>query len=117
MEKECMLVKDVYHDVDVEFWREQQATPIPPVGLPDIKWKELHSKWGPFVPQEKRQQWRYYHEAPPKEKLAEVSKHSKKARLQRSKRTRTIHDRVKEKPTMDNKEETTETAQPGHGII
>jgi hypothetical protein len=55
MEKELKLVKPEYQQQqhDADFWKQQQPTEIPPVGLQDIKWKELHHKWGPYVPQEK----------------------------------------------------------------
>jgi hypothetical protein len=83
--KELKLVKVEYqqdqHDAD--FWRQQQPTTIPPVGLQDIKWKELHYKWGAYVPQEKKQQWRYYKEAPPEELIKDVASQSKRAQEQR----------------------------------
>jgi hypothetical protein len=97
-EKEVKLVKREYLLKDTAYWMERQPETIPAVGLQDIKWKELHYKWGVYVPQEKKQQWRYYHEAPPKEKIAAVAKQSKEARQQRKQRTRTVHDGNKKPP-------------------
>jgi hypothetical protein len=97
----CLLQDDA-------FWKQQQPADIPLVGLPDIKWKELHHKWGTYVPQEKKQQWRYYKEAPPKEKVKEIAEQSKQARQQRKRRTRTVHEqeakKPKAKPRDDNKD-------------
>jgi hypothetical protein len=97
-EKELKLVKKQYLLNDAAFWREQQPETIQPVGLQDIKWKELYSKWGHYVPQEKKQQWRYYNEAPPKDKIDAVAKQNKQARQQRKQRTRTVHDANKKPP-------------------
>jgi hypothetical protein len=85
-EKELQLVKQEYILQDAAFWRQQQPMNIAALGLPDIKWKELHHKWAKFVPQEKRQQWRYYNEAPPPELIKAVAKQSKSARQQRQTR-------------------------------
>jgi hypothetical protein len=106
-EKRIKMVKTPYCTSDAAFWIQRQPTIIPPVGLQDIKWNEMHKKWGAYVPQEKKQQWKYYKEAPPKDKMAEVSKHSKKARQQRQERTRTIHEKESKKlkqDAIDNKQ-------------
>jgi hypothetical protein len=93
VEKELkLLVRKKHFKLTAADWQQLQPLAIPSVGLPDIKWKELHSKWGKYVPEDKKQQWRYYNEAPPKEKIAAVAKHSKDARLQRKDQTRTVHD-------------------------
>jgi hypothetical protein len=101
-EKELKLVKKQYLLNDAAFWKQQQPQAIAPVGLQDIKWKELYSKWSKYVPEEKKQQWRYYNEAPPKEKIAEVAKQSKEARKQRQQRTRTVHESTAKKPKLDS---------------
>jgi hypothetical protein len=91
-EKEFKLVKEAFILHDAAFWEQQQPLPIAAIGLPDIKWKELHHKWAPYVPVEKKQQWKYYHEAPPLALIKEVAKQSKRARQQRQTRGRTVHD-------------------------
>jgi hypothetical protein len=100
IEKELKLVKPEYQQQqhNADFWKQQQPTEIPPVGLQDIKWKELHHKWGPYVPQEKKQQWCYYNEAPPPELVKAVATQSKCTREQRLTRARTVHDGNNEKP-------------------
>jgi hypothetical protein len=97
------LVKNQYLLQDDAFWKQQEPAAIPAVGLPDIKWKELHHKWGTYVPQDKKLQWRYYNEAPPVEKIKEVAEQSKEARKQRKRRTRTVHEQQAKKPTIDTK--------------
>jgi hypothetical protein len=102
VEKEMKLVKTQYLLHDADFWRQQQPVSIVPPGLQDIKWKELYHKWGQYVPQEKMQQWKYYHEAPPKEMLVAVANQSKRARQQRKERTRTVHEGpIGKKPKTD----------------
>ena len=59
-ETELQLVKPQYHNHDTEFWKGLKPDMVPPLGIQDIKWRELYKKWGAFVPQEKKQQWRYY---------------------------------------------------------
>jgi hypothetical protein len=100
-EKEMKLVKPPYLQHDDAFWQQQQPTTIAPIGLVAIKWKELHHKWGPFVPQDKKEQWRYYTEAPPKALLKKVAKDSKRLREERKNRTRMIHDDKNKRPKMD----------------
>jgi hypothetical protein len=59
---------------------------IPP-GLPDIKWNELYSKWGKFILEEKKKDFKYYLEKPPStltKAIAEQSAQAKKARAGRS---------------------------------
>jgi hypothetical protein len=92
-ELELKLVKPPFLVDDDAF--KQQPSPIPVVGLQDIKWKELHDKWAKYVPEKKKKEWRYYHEAPPKDKIEAVAKQSKEARQQRKKRARTVHEEEK----------------------
>ena len=61
---------------------------VPP-GLPDIKWVELYSKWGRFIPQEVKKQFKYYSGKPPKLVQAEVKKQSQAAKKNRQTRGRT----------------------------
>jgi hypothetical protein len=100
-EKEMKLVKPLYQQHDDAFWQQQHPATISPIGLVGIKWKELYKKWGPFVPQEKKEQWRYYTEALPPELLKAVAKQSKQSRKERQKRTRTIHDDKNKRPKLD----------------
>jgi hypothetical protein len=74
IETEQVLVLPLYHNNSSAFLKELQPQGIPPVGIQDIKLQELYKKRGAFIPTEKKQQWRYYNEAPPKAKLKEVAK-------------------------------------------
>ena len=92
VEQEVVLVWQAYHDHDVNYWRSLQPQPLPLVGLVDIKWRELNKKWAPYVPEEKRQQWIYYRQAPPTSVMQEVARKQKEAQKQRKTRTRTVRD-------------------------
>ena len=100
VETELVLVRQQYHNEDALFWRALQPTVVPPLGIQDIKWRELYKKWGAFVPQDKKQQWRYYNEAPPEQNMMTVATHTKEARQQRKKRSQTVHN-SESKPTKD----------------
>ena len=89
--QELKLVKQNYLDHDAEFWQSLQPDTIKPVSLQDIKWQELHYKWGRYILEEK-ETWKYYNEATPKEMIDAVTKHSKTSHEQRKGRTRTVHD-------------------------
>jgi hypothetical protein len=119
-ETELKLVKPPYCDNDAAFWNELQPTTIDPVGLQDIKWRELHDKWGSYVPQEKKQEWKYYNEAPPKAMKDAIVKQSKEARTQRKSRTRTVHDGKADgkskKPKLDSDKDN-KAPDTGTGII
>jgi hypothetical protein len=118
VEVPMVLVKRQYLKRDAAFWKELQPEAIDPVGIQDIKWRELYKKWGPYVPQDKRKEWRYYHEAPPAAAaLKEVAEHTKEAREQRKSRSRTIVDedgnkKVAAKPSKKKKTTTTTTKEP-----
>jgi hypothetical protein len=86
-EAAMVLVKQQYHKNKAAFWIALQPETMPPVRIQDIKRRELYKKLGPFVPPAKRKEWRYYHEAPPVEKLEEVAEHTKVARKQRQSRS------------------------------
>jgi hypothetical protein len=60
---------------------------VPP-GLPDIKWNELYSKWGRFVPEDKKGQLKYYVEKPPASLKKAIAEQSAQAKAARAKRTR-----------------------------
>ena len=92
VESELLLVRQEYHEHDVQYWRSLQPQPIPAVGLVDIKWRELNKKWGPFVPQDKRQQWIYYRQEPPASTMKDVARKQKEAQIQLKTRTRTVHE-------------------------
>jgi hypothetical protein len=93
-----VIVKRNHLKKDDAYWDAQTPIAIPRVGLPDIKWIELYHKWGRFVPDDKKKQWRYYRDAPPKKVRARVAKKNKEARQQRQQRSRTDHDGDKKKP-------------------
>jgi hypothetical protein len=121
VETEHKMVKLEYVDNDDAFWQGLQPDSIAPVGLQDIKWKELHSKWRKYVPTEKKPEWKYYIEEPPKEKIAAVAKQSKQARLQRKDCTRTVHDRNKnpeaKKAKLDTDKDNKEEPIGNTGVI
>ena len=82
-----VLVLPEYRDVD---WRPLFKLEIVPApGLPDIKWNELYSKWGKFVPEDKKQGLSYFVEEPPatvKRKIAAQRAQAKSAREKRSRK-------------------------------
>ena len=105
VETELVLVRPQYQNQDdATFWKELQPLVIPALGIQDIKWRELYKKWGAFVPEDKEQQWRYYNEAPPEEKMKTAATHTKESSHQRKKRSRTVHDNDA-KPLQSAKEE------------
>jgi hypothetical protein len=85
------LVKSDYRLHPTQFWKDQTPATIAPPGIQDIKWQELYFKWGAYVPQLKKQQWCYYIDKPPQEKIAKVRGANKVSRKQRQTRTRTVH--------------------------
>jgi hypothetical protein len=111
------LVKVGYREEDCTFWTEQEPATIDSVGLQDIKWRELHDKWGTYVPEEKRQQWRYYTEAPPKVMKDAIAKQSKEARKQRKSRTRTVHEKSDQQQAKKPKNDTDGADGKTHGVI
>jgi hypothetical protein len=89
-EIQLVVVRPVYHGTNVN-WRKTMMTmdvSIPP-GLPDIKWVELYSKWGRFIPEEIKPQFKYYHDKPSKVIAAEVKKQARQAKEGRKSRGRT----------------------------
>ena len=83
------VTRPQYQGDDVD-WRKAMGslTVSEPPGLPDIKWVELYSKWGRFIPAEEKLKFKYYCEKPPKMVAAEVKKQSKEARSNRQSRSR-----------------------------
>ena len=56
-------------------------------GIQDIKWVELYKKYGKFIPEDKKRQWKYYNEDPGdkrRRKVQDQSKANKKQRRERS---------------------------------
>jgi hypothetical protein len=62
---------------------------IPATEMLDIKWIELHDKWGKFVPQAKKADWKYYSEDPGNARRDRVKENKKLAKEAREARTRT----------------------------
>jgi hypothetical protein len=56
-------------------------------GMKDIKWVELYSKIGKYVPKEKKALWKYYNEDPGAVRKAKVKSQSKQSKKQRNERT------------------------------
>jgi hypothetical protein len=116
---EKTMVKPAFRNEDATFWNELQAAVIPSVGLQDIKWIEMHDKWGRYIPPDKKKEWRYYNEKPPPEVYKRVTKQSKASRQQRQDRTRTVQtDKSdKEKPTKKPKPKPPPEPGPTTGVI
>jgi hypothetical protein len=72
-------------------WRRTMFTmdisPAPRV--PDIKWVELYSKWGHFIPEHIKPHFKHYHDKPPKVVATEVKRQAKEAKQNRLSHTRT----------------------------
>ena len=67
---------------------------VPGLGLPDIKWNELYTKWGHFVPQDQKHGLKYFTEEPPKtlkRAIAEQAAEAKKANQKRKLFRRDCH--------------------------
>jgi hypothetical protein len=75
---------------DDAFWQTlPEPEMIPCTNVLDIKWKELYDKWGKFIPQEKKAEWKYYCEDPGAERRKKVKTHTKESKSTRKQRTRT----------------------------
>jgi hypothetical protein len=59
-------------------------------GMKDIKWVELYSKIGKYVPPEKKALWKYYNEDPGAVRKDKVKSQSKQSKKQRNERTVTV---------------------------
>jgi hypothetical protein len=105
-----LLVHKDFRDVD---WRPLfDLQKLSPPGLPDIKWNELYSKWGQFVPQERKKELKYFLDKPPptlKKAIAEQSAAARKARDMRTKSIRGVKvekdKKTKKEPTRKKKAE------------
>jgi hypothetical protein len=82
-----LLVDKAFRECDWQnLFKLNQMNSKPP-GLPDIKWNELYSKWGRFVPENRKKGLKYFVEKPPAElrkAIAEQLAMAKKARAKRS---------------------------------
>ena len=109
------LVKPMARDNDVLWQTLEEPEVIPPAEVLDIKWKELYNKWGKYIPEEKKKQWKYYSEDPGPARRKLVRKHTKESKTTRKGRTRTAEDDVV-KPKKP-KEDPNEDDNPSFGII
>ena len=81
-----VLVLEAFRDND---WTEHFILEtVDPPGLPDIKWNELYSKWGRFVPQHRKHGLVYYCNKPPPSVKKKIEEQAKAAREQRKQRSR-----------------------------
>jgi hypothetical protein len=72
------------------FWRSWRLPiPLKPMTILDIKWMELHDKWGKFIPEEKKSDWKYYSEDPGHERRDKVKDNRKRSKAARKERTAT----------------------------
>lgn len=76
------------HLKNTEHWTTMPEL-IPPSEMLDIKWIELHDKWGKFVPQDKKADWKYYNEDPGPLRRGRVKDNKKQSKQARLARTRT----------------------------
>jgi hypothetical protein len=83
------LLKD-FHGKEDAFWIAlPRPDVIPPVGIQDIKWKELYDKWGKLIPEEKKKEFVYYNKDPGEDRRKRVAQHTKASKTQRKARSRT----------------------------
>jgi hypothetical protein len=83
-----LLVKEQFQETDWATEMEQlQQLPVP--GLPDIKWNELYSKWGHFIPEDRKQGLIYYSKEPPAAIKKRIAVNTAAAKQARGKRSRT----------------------------
>ena len=81
------MVKPEFRDTEWAANWEEELERTPPVGLRDIKWKELYDKWRPYVPDDKRLEFYPFHEAPGptrRKKIKDNVDAAKEARVGRS---------------------------------
>jgi hypothetical protein len=84
--KRQVLVRKAFQNVD---WKDLfKLSPLVPPGLPDIKWNELYSKWGRFVPEDRKSGLKYFVEEPPDSLKKSIAEQNNDARQARAKRTR-----------------------------
>jgi hypothetical protein len=69
-------------------YRETKIETAP--GMKDIKWVELYSKIGKYVPEEKKKEWYCYHTDPGLVRKEKVKRQSKESKRQRKERTVTV---------------------------
>jgi hypothetical protein len=75
-----VLVNKALHDFDWgSLFKLEQLTPP---GLPDIKWNELYSKWGKFVPEHRESGLKYFVEKPPESFKRAIAEQSAKEQFQ-----------------------------------
>ena len=90
------LVKEEYRHKDRAFWKRvlDDMQQLPALGMQDIKWRELYCKYRVYIPPEVRQQssFKYYREAPSKEKLDKIKENTKAAKAARAERSRSDKD-------------------------
>ncbi|CAB9505274.1 unknown protein [Seminavis robusta] len=92
------MVKKEFRGKDKAFWKgvTQTLDRIDPVGIQDIKWRELYDKWGPLIPAEKKLGLMYYHEDPGVERRNKIKANTKKAKDARKGRTTSAATTTKE---------------------
>jgi hypothetical protein len=111
------LVKPAARAYTDEEWKlMSDPDVIAAVDILDIKWKELYDKWGKYIPQEKKVEWRYYSQDPGPSRRSLVKKHTKESKSTRRTRTRTTDDGVKPKPKKPKDDSPNEDKQQS-GII
>ena len=81
-----LLVLKAYREVD---WRQLfKLQKLTPPGLLDIKWNELYSKWGKFVPEDRKSGQKYFTEQPPASLKKAIAAQAAEAKATRANRSR-----------------------------
>lgn len=86
------VIKLEFRDMGREWGLEQIDKTLQVVeleGMPVTKWCELYSKWGKYVPRDKKKEFKYYHEKPSKETIDGAKKSSKNSKATRKEHGRT----------------------------
>jgi hypothetical protein len=102
-EQKSVLVKKKKQEVLEEHWKTMPQL-LPTTDILNIKWIELHDKWGKFIPRPKKEDWKYYNEDPGPERRNKVKANRKKSKEARQARTRT-EDESSKKQRPNKKEE------------
>jgi hypothetical protein len=87
-ESSTVMVRKPYREVEDWYQYLNELEVIEAPGMPDIKWKELYDKWQPLVPQDKRNDYKYYSMDLPKGIRDKIKDNTKKAKETRQERGR-----------------------------
>lgn len=88
------MVKKEFVSSDKAFWLSltNTLTTLKPTGIQDIKWKELHDKWKPLVPEEYWKSWKYYATDLSQKQRENIKSNTAKSKAARKERSRTANE-------------------------